>query len=67
MGRFPSTSPVTTKEAPSSSSIPAAFRSTIGAYPLGTIRLSLSYLNTSEQIDLALDGISRIAVSPVAA
>ena len=39
---------------------------TIGAWPLGTIRLSLSYLNTSEQIDLALDGIARIAASPVA-
>lgn len=39
---------------------------TIGAYPLGTIRLSLSYLNTPEQIDLAQDGISRIAASPVA-
>jgi cysteine desulfurase family protein len=38
----------------------------IGAWPRGTIRLSLSYLNTSEQIDLALDGVRRIAASPVA-
>ncbi|MEI7671589.1 MAG: aminotransferase class V-fold PLP-dependent enzyme, partial [Deltaproteobacteria bacterium] len=39
---------------------------TIGAYPLGTIRLSLSYFNTSEQINQALDGIRRIVASPVA-
>jgi selenocysteine lyase/cysteine desulfurase len=39
---------------------------TIGADTQGTIRLSLSYLNMSEQIDLALDGIRRIAASPVA-
>ena len=38
---------------------------TISAYPLGTIRFSLSYLNTSEQIDLALDGTRRIASSPI--
>ena len=36
---------------------------TIGAFPLGTIRLSLSYLNTAEQIDLALDAVGRIAGS----
>lgn len=39
---------------------------TIGAWPLGTIRLSPSFLNTAEQIDLALDAIARIAASPVA-
>ena len=38
---------------------------TIGVYPLGTIRLSLSHLNTSGQIDLTLDGIGRIAASPI--
>ncbi len=38
---------------------------TIGAYPLGTVRLSLSYFNTAEQIDQALDDIARIAASSV--
>ena len=36
---------------------------TIGAFPLGTIRLSLSYLNTAEQIDLTLDAVGRLAAS----
>jgi cysteine desulfurase family protein len=37
---------------------------TIGAYPHGTVRLSLSYLNTADQIDRVLDAIARIAASP---
>ena len=37
---------------------------TIGAYPHGTVRLSLSYLNTADQIDRALDAVARIAASP---
>lgn len=38
---------------------------TIGAFPLGTIRMSLSYLNTAEQIDLTLDAVGRLAASSV--
>ena len=38
---------------------------TIGAFPLGTIRLSLSYLNTSEEIDFTLDAVGRLAASPL--
>ena len=36
---------------------------TIGAFPLGTIRLSLSDLNTAEQIDATLDAVGRLAAS----
>ncbi|HOG18009.1 MAG TPA: aminotransferase class V-fold PLP-dependent enzyme [Syntrophales bacterium] len=36
---------------------------TIGAYPLGTVRLSLSYFNTMEQVDAALAAIERIVGS----
>ena len=38
---------------------------TIGAFPLGTIRLSLSYLNTSEEIDFILAAVGRLAASPL--
>ena len=38
---------------------------TIGAFPLGTIRLSLSYLNTVEQIDRTLDAVGRLAASSI--
>lgn len=36
---------------------------TIGAFPRGTVRLSLSYLNTAGEIDLALTAVGRIAAS----
>jgi cysteine desulfurase family protein len=39
---------------------PSAHR-TIGTYPRGTVRFGLSYLNTAEQIDQAIDAVRRIA------
>ena len=36
---------------------------TIGAFPRGTVRLSLSYLNTAAEIDIALAAVGRIAAS----
>ena len=37
---------------------------TIGTFPLGTVRLSLSIFNTTEEIDLVLGYLTRIAASP---
>ncbi|MDA8124201.1 MAG: aminotransferase class V-fold PLP-dependent enzyme [Deltaproteobacteria bacterium] len=37
---------------------------TIGAFPLGTVRLSLSIFNTAEEIDLVLGYVKQIAGSP---
>jgi len=39
---------------------PAAHK-TLGTYPLGTIRLSLGYFNTAEEIDVTLEALDRIA------
>jgi len=39
---------------------PAAHR-TIGTFPEGTVRFSLGYLNSKEQVDRALQGVSRLA------
>jgi len=39
---------------------PAAHR-TIGTYPRGTVRFSLSYLNTAAQVDAALEAVRDIA------
>lgn len=39
---------------------PAAHR-TIGTYPRGTVRFGLSYLNTAEQVDAALDAVRQMA------
>jgi cysteine desulfurase family protein len=36
---------------------------TIGTWPLGTVRLSLSFLNTADEIDRALEGIARLAAA----
>ena len=39
---------------------PSAHR-TIGTYPRGTVRFGLSYLNTTEQVDLAVEAVSKVA------
>ncbi len=39
---------------------PAAHK-TLGTYPLGTVRLSLGYFNTKEEIDLTLETLEKIA------
>ncbi len=39
---------------------PSAHR-TIGTYPRGTVRFGLSYLNTTEEVDLAVEAVSEIA------
>lgn len=39
---------------------PAAHK-TLGTYPLGTVRLSLGYFNTKEEIDLTLNSLEKIA------
>jgi len=39
---------------------PSAHR-TIGTYPRGTVRFGLSYLNTTEQIDAAIEALRKIA------
>jgi len=41
---------------------PAAHR-TLGTFPLGTIRLSPGYFNTTEEIDFTLEAIKKIAVA----
>ena len=43
---------------------PAAHR-TIGTFPLGTIRLSPGYFNTTEEIDFTLEAIAKIANSEI--
>jgi cysteine desulfurase family protein len=39
---------------------PSAHR-TIGTYPRGTVRFGMSYLNTTEQIDVAIEAVRNIA------
>jgi len=41
---------------------PSAHR-TIGTFPRGTVRFGLSYLNTAEQMDLAVEAVSKVAES----
>lgn len=41
---------------------PAAHR-TIGTFPMGTVRFALSYLNTAEEVDAALQALRQIASS----
>ncbi len=41
---------------------PSAHR-TIGTYPRGTVRFGLSYLNTTEQVDLAIEAVGKIAAN----
>lgn len=41
---------------------PSAHR-TIGTFPRGTVRFGLSYLNTAEQVDLAVEAVGEIAAN----
>ncbi len=42
----------------------AAAHRSYGTYPEGTVRVSLSYLNTAEDVDALVDAVGRIAGSP---
>ncbi len=43
----------------------AAAHKTFGTYPHGTVRIGLSYLNTPDDIEAAIDALGKIAKSPI--
>jgi len=40
-----------------------AMHKTLGTFPQGTVRISLSYLNIAEDIEMTLQAVERISVS----